>query len=207
MAFNVNNFRANGLKLGGARPSLFEVTITPPAGVGAPGGVQRIPFLVRAAQLPAMTVDPVEVPYFGRKIKLAGDRTFADWTVTVMNDEDFQLRSLFENWSNKINSIVGNVGSTPPNAYKTTAAVSQFGRTAGSATGPGPLIRQYTFNGLFPTNIDAIALDWDTTNTIETFDVTFSYDWWEPANGLTTDSDTIDIGAGSQQLSPANRGA
>ncbi len=207
MAFNVNNFRANGLKLGGARPSLFEVTITPPSGVGQPGGVQRIPFLVRAAQLPAMTVDPVEVPYFGRKIKLAGDRTFADWTVTVMNDEDFQLRSLFENWSNKINSIVGNVGSTPPNAYKTTATVFQFGRTAGNASGPGSIIRSYTFNGLFPTNIDAIALDWDTTNTIETFDVTFSYDWWEPANGLTTDSDTIDIGAGSQQLSPANRGS
>lgn len=202
MPFNVNDFRANGLKLGGARPSLFQVIMTLPAGVGQPSGAQRIPFLVRAAQLPAATVDPIEVPYFGRKIKLAGDRTFADWTVTVMNDEDFQLRSLFENWSNKINSLVGNVGSLGPNGYKTTASVLQFGRNGSNESGPGSVIRQYTFNGIFPTTIDAIALDWDNTNTIETFDVTFSYDWWEPINGSTPDSDRIDVGAGTQQSAP-----
>lgn len=202
MAFNINNFRAQGLKLGGARPSLFQVELTFPAGVGQPSAALRVPFLVRAAQLPAATLDPVEVPYFGRKIKLAGDRTFADWTVTVMNDEDFQLRSAFENWSNKMNSIIGNVGSLPPGSpgttatgYKTTAVVKQYGRTAGSeeAGDDTQVIREYYFNGIFPTTIDAIALDWDNTNAIETFDVTFSYDWWEPKK-RTSEADDIVLG-------------
>lgn len=199
MAFNVQNFRSNGLRLGGARPSLFQVEMTFPSGVGQPSAAGRVQYLVRAAQLPAATIDPVEVPYFGRKIKLAGDRTFADWTVTVMNDEDFQLRSTFENWSNKMNSIIGNVGSLPPgddsNGYKTTATVYQFGRTAGSAasTGENEVIRAYKFVGIFPTTIDAIALDWDNTNAIETFDVTFSYDWWEPVK-YTAEADEIALG-------------
>lgn len=210
MSFNIQDFRSNGLKLGGARPSLFEVTMILPPGIGQPSAATRIPFLVRAAQIPAATVDPIEVPYFGRKIKYAGDRTFADWTVTVMNDEDFQLRSMFENWSNKINSLVGNVSTLPPTVgagYKATAFVKQYGRTAGNENGPANIIRSYKFDGIFPTTIDAIALDWDNTNAIETFDVTFAYDWWEPANGLTADSDQINVGAGSQQTSPNREGA
>lgn len=190
MAFNINNFRAQGLVGGGARPSLFEVTMTIPSAIGSSTAGQRIPFLVRAAQLPAASVDPVEVPYFGRKIKLAGDRTFADWTVTVMNDEDFQLRSVFESWSNKINSLVGNVAELTPstsNGYKTDASVMQYGRD-------GNIIRAYNFSGIFPTTIDAIALDWDNTNTIETFDVTFSYDWWEPVSYTAPLGVDIDVG-------------
>jgi len=217
MAFNVQNFRSQGLKLGGARPSLFQVTIpTLPPGVGVSSTAGRLPFLVRAAQLPAATVDPVEVPYFGRKIKLAGDRTFADWTVTVMNDEDFALRSMFENWSNKINSHVGNVSTlrpgggsrgSLPDGYKVDAIVSQFGRVAGSEGSEAPIIRQYKFIGIFPTTIDAIALDWDNTNTIETFDVTFSYDWWEPVN-LTGMNETvnIDVGGGTNSSTPVPGG-
>lgn len=199
MAFNVNTFRSKGLVLGGARPSLFEVTMKLPSNVGSPSQTaeDKIRYLVRAAQLPAASVDPVEVPYFGRKIKIAGDRTFADWTVTVMNDEDFQLRSIFENWSNKINSMVGNQSSLKLQDYKTTATVKQYGRNyfnGGPTVGAEALpIREYTFSGIFPTTIDAIALDWDNTNTIETFDVTFSYDWWEPIKH-TGEADEINIG-------------
>lgn len=184
MAFNINNFRSQGLVAGGARPSLFEVNMTFPTGVGLPNREQSVPFLVRAAQIPAATIDPIEVPYFGRKIKFAGDRTFADWTVTVMNDEDFKLRGAFENWSNKINSLVGNIAALPPNianGYKASATVIQYGRD-------GNKLREYYFDGIFPTTIDAIALDWDNTNAIETFDVTFSYDWWEPVSFTTAET-------------------
>ena len=98
MPFNVNTFKQEGLQLGGARASLFEVVIpTLPTGVGTTGTTRtQLSFLARSAQIPAMTIDPIEVPYFGRKIKLAGDRTFADWTITIMNDEDFGIRSMFE---------------------------------------------------------------------------------------------------------------
>lgn len=183
MPFNVNDFRSDGLKLGGARPSLFEVQITLPTAIefANPNAATRIPLLVRAAQLPAMTIDPVEVPYFGRKIKLAGDRTFADWTVTIMNDEDFAIRNVMEEWSNAINRIRGNTKAVNGNDYKGTAEVRQFSK--GTSTGP---IRTYIFNGIFPLTIDAIGLDWDTTNQIENFDVTFAYDWWEPAQNVDT---------------------
>ena len=185
MPFNVNTFKSEGLKLGGARPSLFEVSIPAmPGGVGAGIAPQQLTFLARAAQLPAMTIDPVEVPYFGRKIKLAGDRTFADWTITVMNDEDFAIRSMFENWSNKINALVSNrnsAGISPAN-YKVDAFVYQYGKAGRDSLNSkdGGIIRSYKFVGLFPTTIDAIALDWDNTNAVQTFDVTFSYDFWEP---------------------------
>lgn len=189
MAFNINNFRSEGLVLGGARPSLFEITMTLPTIVGQPTARDRIPFLARAGQIPAATVDPIEVPYFGRKIKFAGDRTFADWTVTIMNDEDFQLRSMFENWSNLINRHVANIAELGPSpngsGYKTNATVIQYGRR-------GNELRRYNFEGIFPTTVDAIALDWDNTNAIETFDVTFAYDWWEPIK-ITAESDAITV--------------
>ena len=185
MPFNINDFRAAGLQYGGARSSLFEVSMPNlPADVGGGGEAARLSFLARAAQIPAMTVDPVEVPYFGRKIKVAGDRTFADWTITVMNDEDFQLRSMFEAWSNKINALVSNRANRgpEPDNYKVDASVYQYGKAGRDSINQrdGGVIRSYKFVGLFPTTIDAIALDWDNTNSIQTFDVTFAYDYWEP---------------------------
>jgi len=165
MAFNVNEIRSQ-LSLGGARNSLFQVTIQNPANGAAD---IKIPFMVRAAQIPASTLGLIEVPYFGRKIKMAGDRTFADWTVTVINDEDFLIRNALEQWSNQIQSHQGNVrrfGSANPNAYKAQAQVTQFSKT-------GVPIRTYTFNGIFPTEIATIDLDWSSTDTIEEFQVTF----------------------------------
>jgi hypothetical protein len=184
MPFNVQEFKARGLELGGARPSLFEVTMQTPRDVGRNGEREQLKFLARAAQIPAMTVDPIEVPYFGRKIKLAGDRTFADWTITIMNDEDFAIRSMFENWSNKLNALVSNRNSagTRPEDYKVEAFVHQYGKAGRNSRyqREDGIIRSYKFVGAFPTTIDAIALDWDNTNAIQTFDVTFSYDYWEP---------------------------
>lgn len=177
MAFNVNEIRSQ-LSLGGARNSLFQVTIQNPANGAAD---IKVPFLVRAAQIPASTLGLIEVPYFGRKIRMAGDRTFADWTVTVINDEDFAIRNALEQWSNQIQSHQGNLrqfGSASPSAYKAQAQVTQFSKT-------GNAIRTYTFNGIFPTEISPIEMDWNATDTIEEFTVTFQYDWWEVTAGTT----------------------
>jgi hypothetical protein len=195
MPFNINQFKSSGLVGGGARPSLFDVEIIGHA------GLDNLRFLARSTQLPAMTMQSVDVPYFGRKIKVQGDRTFADWSITIMNDEDFKLRAAFEAWSNKMNTIISNVNTVGnnPNSYKGEAIVRQYSK-AGKSNEEKP-IRAYKFVGIFPTQIDAINLDWETTNSIETFDVTFAYDFWEPyetskTNTGATDYSTTDTGKG-----------
>ena len=136
--------------------------------------------MCRAAQMPASTLGTIEVPYFGRKVKIAGDRTFAEWTVTLIQDEDMTIRNSMEQWSNSINSHLGNLRSfstASPTLYKANASVTHFGKT-------GLPLRTYTFNGLFPTEVSPIDLDWNTTDTLEEFTVTFQYDYWE-VGGIT----------------------
>jgi hypothetical protein len=99
MAFNVNEIRSQMVG-GGARPTLFQVQITNPAN-GA--GDLKVPFMVKATSLPASNLGTIEVGYFGRKVKVAGDRTFDEWSVTVINDEDFLIRNAMEEWMNQIN--------------------------------------------------------------------------------------------------------
>ena len=105
MALNINEIRSQ-LALGGARPTLFQVIMNNP--VNAAGDV-KIPFMVKGSQIPASSIGTIEVPYFGRKIKIAGDRTFAEWSVTVINDEDFLIRNSMEEWMQNINSHLGNL--------------------------------------------------------------------------------------------------
>ena len=178
--FNINTFKTRGLIYGGARPTLFEVYMTPPPGIGIDQDSRdKFRFTCRGAALPAATIQSIDVGYFGRKVKVQGDRTFADWQVTVMNDEDFLVRSMFEKWSNALNRMESNVRdpnfSETENSYKVDLDVIQYGKA-------GDLIRQYTIIGGFPTDVSEIALDWDTTNQIETFTVRFAYDYWLPQN-------------------------
>ena len=177
MPFNINSFKQNGLIWGGARPSLFEVLLAPPAGIGieTTTSAARLAFTCRAAELPEMTMSQIEIPYFGRKIKVAGERTFADWSITIMNDEDFIVRSMFEAWSNAMNRIVSNVRDIgiSREQYKADLEVIQYSKE-------GAAIRSYILVGAFPTQIGAIDLDWDSTNTVETFAVNFAYDYWVP---------------------------
>jgi len=171
MAFNIGRIKSE-LALGGARPSLFEVMLSNPVNAS---GDSKFQYMCRAAQMPASTLGMIEVPYFGRKFKIAGDRTFAEWTVTVIQDEDMKIRNAMEQWSNRINSHVGNkrnFGSSSPEHYKSNATVTHFGKT-------GDPIRNYQFTGLFPTEVSPIDLDWNTTDTLEEFTVTFQYDFWE----------------------------
>lgn len=182
MPFNVNEFKAKGLFFGGARPSLFQATLSVPPDLAIDNlSVQKFSFTARAAEIPASEIASFDVPYFGRKIKMAGDRTFADWRVTIMNDEDFAVRSVFEAWQNAINKLVANSRSPAVNGelYKTDINIVQFAKDA------TPL-REYTLVGAFPTTVDAIALDWNSTNNIEEFSVTFAYDYWIPTLQGTT---------------------
>lgn len=176
MAFNINEFKSQ-LTGGGARPSLFQVQIANPI---APFADFKIPFMVKTAAIPASTTGSYTVPYFGRQVKYAGDRTFEDWPVTIINDEDFAIRNAMEAWSNAINTHDSNFRSLPQ-TYKSNAIVTQYGKN-------GAALRTYVFEGLYPISVDAIALGWDQTDVIEEFGVTFQYDMWrvEGATGTST---------------------
>lgn len=179
MSFNVSEFASSGLPLGGARPSLFSVIIDTPSGVPNIGA--RVSFTCKAAQMPESSISVIEASYFGRKIKLAGTRTFANWTATIMNDEDFQVRHALEVWSNAINRHQANLRETQlstTQSYRTTATVTQFSKI-------GVPIRSYEFVNLFPTNLQAIDVNWDT-DAIEEFTCEFAYDYWRVVTPSTT---------------------
>ena len=132
MAFNIAQFKSLGLKYGGARSALFSCSVTFPASIGIVAGTgNSLTYAAQAASLPESAVGVVEVPYFGRKIKIAGDRTFGEWRITVQNDEDFKVRSGFEAWSGAINAMRNNVRSanfTFPEAYKQDMYVTQYSK-------------------------------------------------------------------------------
>ena len=172
MAFNINEMRSE-LVYGGARQNLFQVKIENPANSSA---YLKTPFMVTASQIPESQLGIIPVYYFGRQMKLAGDRQFGDWTVTILNDEDFLVRNAMEEWSNRINRLERNVRDI--RRYKGTAEVTQFDK------GGNP-IRTYEFQGIFPSVISPIELDWSTTDQIEQFQVTFQYDYWTIGQSAT----------------------
>lgn len=177
MPFDIKNFKANGLVLGGARPSLFEVFITPPQTTGNGEAISfKGSFMIKASTIPPSIIQPIEVGYFGRKVRFAGDRTFANWAVTVLNDEDYSLRKSFERWHALINSIVPNLQQSAGTPYKTDAQVVHWSKS-------GKPIAIYNLVGLFPTSINQMPLDWDAINQIQQFDVEFAYDYWVPQGG------------------------
>ena len=172
---------------GGARPNLFEVELAFPGAVGVDNDtLQKARFLVKAAALPASTVAPIDVPFRGRVLKIAGDRTFETWTITVINDVDFSIRSAFEKWMNTINKMNDGTGLTDPEAYQADAYVYQLGRDGG-------ILRSYHFYDVFPTNISTIDLSYETTDTIEEFTVELQVQWWEASRGNSPNAGGEDI--------------
>jgi hypothetical protein len=165
----VDDFKSK-LRGGGARPNLFKATINFPAYAG--GDVELTSFMCKAAQLPQSTAAVVPVPFRGRELKVSGDRTFEDWTVTIINDTDFSVRNSFERWMNGINSHAANTGLVNPVDYQADLIVDQLDRDES-------VIKRYNFRGAFPISVGEIALSYDTRDEIETFDVTFSYQYWE----------------------------
>ena len=162
---------------GGARPNLFEVELTTlPAGIE--WNADSFRYMCKAASLPASNVAAIDVPFRGRIFKVAGDRTFDTWSVTIINDEGFILRTAIEEWMNQISKLENNLGATQPQSYMTNAKVFQLGRgsKASSEKNEGEknvVLREYEFVDIFPTNISAIDLSYESSDTIEEFTVEF----------------------------------
>lgn len=178
-SFNVQEFRAQ-MTGDGARPNLFNCEL-PYLGNLLGTAAIKYNFMCRAAQLPGSTVNQVPVNYFGRELKFAGNRTFTEWTVTIINDENFVIRNAFELWMSKLNSHVSNLranGFRNPANYQQDGFVTQFGKT-------DTILKVYKFIGMFPIDVSPIELDWGANDTIEEYAVTFAYQWWESD---TTDS-------------------
>ena len=162
---------------GGARPNLFEVELTTlPAGIAWPADNFR--YMCKAAQLPASVIANIDIPFRGRIFKVAGDRTIDNWTITVINDEDFRIRKAMEEWVNLIAKLENNLGATDPSAYMVNAKVFQLGRgsTPSSKNNAGDrnaVLREYEFIDIFPTSVSSIDLSYDSSDTIEEFVVDF----------------------------------
>ena len=168
---NINDFKAK-LAGGGARANQFKVTMPFPGYAQVGGEIEDLAFLCRATSIPDMTIGIVNVPFRGRNIKIAGDRTIAEWSVTAYNDTNFKLRNAFERWQNGINNMTDNEGLTNPVDYQVDAFVDHLDRN-------GNTIKSYTLRGGFPTKIEEIPLTYDEATIIEQFDVTFSYQYFE----------------------------
>jgi hypothetical protein len=176
---------------GGVRPNFFEVELKfPSLGIDDNDVSDRTRFLVKGANLPASIVAPISVPFRGRELKIAGERSFDTWTITVINDSNFTLRDAFEKWMNVINKVSDNAGEVDPTIYQQEAYVHQLGRApitnqAGVPATSGnniPILRSYHFHGVFPTNVSSIELSYDSNNVIEEFSVEFQVQWWEALN-------------------------
>ena len=171
----ISNFKSK-LTGGGARANLFEVVLTFPDTAQPDSAVlDKARFLVKGANLPASNVAQIEVPFRGRVLKIAGDRTFDSWTVTVINDTDFAIRSAFERWSNTINRLSDNTGLTNPADYQSDAYVYQLDRD-------GSTLRSYRFYDTFPTQVGPIELSYDAQG-IQEFTVELQVQYWEAIKG------------------------
>jgi hypothetical protein len=182
---------------GGARPNLFECELNFPA-ISLPDGStadtlsDSTRFLIKAAALPASNLGIIDVPFRGRNLKIAGDRTFDPWTITVINDIDFNIRTSFERWMNIINKHEDNAGLINPFDYQQDALVKQLGRAGLNGNVPVsdptlPVLKQYKFYGVFPTAVSDISLSYDSSDTIEEFTVDLQVQWWD---ALDTDGNT-----------------
>ena len=190
---------------GGTRPNLFEVSIpTFPsaiseawsAGDDSENGIFK--FLCKATALPASNLGSIEIPFRGRTLKVAGDRTFDDWTVTIINDEDFKLRTAFERWSNVMSRLDDATGVTNPTSYMTDGYVQQLGRgsqvgAASNDGGESSILRSYKFFDVFPITVGEIALSYDTTDQLEEFDVTFRYQYFTIGNSAQSSGGTGEV--------------
>ena len=206
----ITNFKS-ALRGGGARPNLFEVSMNWPSGdnMGVWGNSveEEFQFLCKAAALPSSNITPIEIPFRGRTLKVAGDRTFDVWTITIINDENFRLRTKFEEWMNGISKLTDASGATSPTSYMASAVVNQLGRGANQerhSKGPSAAastdgsagisdikpLRTYYFSDIFPTEVSEIALSYDNTDTIEEFTVTFQVQYWTAGSNSTAGSST-----------------
>lgn len=168
----IDDFRAK-LSGGGARPSQFKVMLTFPSWLNANGAAQAGEFLIKTTSLPASTITPIEVPFRGRIAKIAGERQFQNWSVAVINDNDFLIRTALEEWSKGILEHDDTKGRMAPASYTSDLVVQQLDRNDN-------VLKQYKFFNCFPMTVGEIGLDFGDTTQVEQFNVEFSIDYWLP---------------------------
>ena len=168
---NINDFKSK-LRGGGARANQFRVTMPFPGFASVGGETETMSFLCTSTSLPGMTLGEVAIPFRGRELYVAGDRTFATWSTTILNDTDFLIRNAYERWLNGINNMSDNEGLVNPADYQVDAFVDQLDRN-------GNVIKSYTFRGMFPITIDDIGLDYGTNNAVESFAAVHRYQYFE----------------------------
>ena len=200
---NISNFR-DRLIGGGARPNMFEVNIDLPDQISKDKNRdENMRFLIKAAEIPAANIGNIPVPFRGRVLPVAGDRTFDPWTVTIINDASFDIRRVMEEWSNLINDLEFDVGDINPADYQKSAQVFQLSRQSqgqGGASGgnKGDIIqtlRTYNFEGIYPNAVSSIPLDYGATDQIEEFQVTFNYLFWTAElPGFAKGNESVSIG-------------
>ena len=188
MAFTIDKFRAGALAKGGARANLFEVSIK---GVGATGSlsagaINEFRFACKAAAIPAMAVATVDVPYFGRVIKVPGNKTFENWAVTIINDEGFAIRNGMEKWIAAMGTHEGNVATIGTDFTATGGTLFGNATVTHYDKSNDKTIAEYKFLNIFPVSIGEIALGWDANDAIEEITVEFAYDYWTQAGEVTT---------------------
>jgi len=171
MPFDVTQFRSQ-LQGDGARSNLFQVSLQFPTWItNSVLAGQKSNFMVKAAQLPGSSIGIAPLFYFGREVKLAGNRTFQDWTVQIINDEDFVIRNAIEGWMNGINDPIGNIrnvaASVLDGGYGVDSQVVQYGKA-------GATLKTYTFLGIWPIDLSPIELDWGSNDQVEEYTVTFA---------------------------------
>ena len=172
----IDDFKAN-LIGGGARANRYRVTITAPPGIAIGLDVRRTSFLVTASNLPAQTLAEIAIPFRGRSIYIAGDRSFEEtWTTTFINDTDFMIRNAMERWSNGINDLAAGTGVIAPADYQTDLTVEHLDRD-------DTVLKSYIFRSAWPTTISAIELTNEASDAMETFEVTWRYQHFE-ASGV-----------------------
>ena len=188
---SIVDFRSK-MRGGGARSNLFEVTIEYPDLLGLPtdpdGPKATGEFLIKAAEIPASNLGNIPVPFRGRVLPVAGDRTFDPWTVTVINDNNFKIRDAMEKWSNFINDLQTSQGIINPEDYQTSAFVKQLSREGEANPGTIDILREYRFEGIYPNVVSSIPLDYGATDQIEEFQVTFNYLFYSVPSGSTVTS-------------------
>ena len=168
---NISDFKAK-LAGGGARANQFKVTMPFPGYASVGGEIEELAFLCRATSIPSMEIANIPVPFRGRSIKIAGDRTIPSWSITVYNDTNFKLRDAFERWQNGINNMSDNEGLTNPVDYQVDCFLDHLDRN-------GNTIKSYTLRGVYPSNIAGIPLDYEEAGTIEQFEVTLEYQFFD----------------------------
>jgi len=183
--FNVSTFRDK--LAGGAKPNLFQMSLTPPASIGLDSTVaDNFKILCKSGAIPSFTVGVIEVPFRGRRIKVPGDRTYAEWTATIVNDGEQNIRKFFDNWLKYINNPNGteDIRTTGDDDYRTVIEIAHM-KTNGKTS------RVYQLIDAFPTDVSAIDVSYDTTDAIQEFTVTFQYHYVTVGETVDAESDAV----------------